>query len=214
MRSVGPTGTRDDPERFPPARPGSPASLAGRGSAVPPAVAAPRSEAAVMRPKLTGSGIITAKQLKGAVVVASMRVQTRRSARWRRSRVVAHSRGRGGGSGRLRALCGRPGGCNAYLPPLPPTTPLPGGGSDDVTTGDRHCYAHPMCILPSGALGFERDFSWHRPRSAWACVNVRRHSGGAKMSGGTRSPCLSAAIRSAALQAPRPARVHLELGPA
>jgi hypothetical protein len=27
-----------------------------------------------MRPKLTGSGIITAKQLKGAVVVASMRV--------------------------------------------------------------------------------------------------------------------------------------------
>src|SRR3954447_23104334 len=46
MRSVGPTGTRDDPVRFPPPRPGSPASLAGRGSAVPPAVAAPRSEAA------------------------------------------------------------------------------------------------------------------------------------------------------------------------
>src|SRR4051794_29691441 len=36
------------------------------------------------------------------------------------------------GSHSLRALCGRPGGCNAYLPPLPPTTPLPGGGSDDV----------------------------------------------------------------------------------
>jgi hypothetical protein len=59
----------------------------------------------------------------------------------------------------LRALCGRPGGCNAYLPPLTPTTPLPGGGGDDVTTGDRHCYAHPMCILPSGALGLGRDLS-------------------------------------------------------
>jgi putative transposase len=28
----------------------------------------------------------------------------------------------------LRALCGRPGGCNAYLPPFTPTTPLPEAG--------------------------------------------------------------------------------------
>ena len=33
----------------------------------------------------------------------------------------------------------------------------PGGGGDDVSAGDRHCYAHPMCILPSGAL--EQDLS-------------------------------------------------------
>jgi len=59
----------------------------------------------------------------------------------------------------LRVLCGRPGGCNAYPPPLAPATPLPGGGGDDVTTGARHCYAHPMCIMPSGALGLERDLS-------------------------------------------------------
>ena len=80
----------------------------------------------------------------------------------------------------LRALCGRPGGCNAYLPPLTPATPLPGDGGDNITTGDRHCYAHPMCILPSGALGLERDLSRHRPRSASARVTVRRHSGGAR----------------------------------
>ena len=56
----------------------------------------------------------------------------------------------------------------------------PGSGDDDVLTGDRHCYAHPMCILPCGALGLEQDLSGHRPRSAWACVTVRLHGGGAR----------------------------------
>jgi hypothetical protein len=56
----------------------------------------------------------------------------------------------------------------------------PGGGGDDVSAGDRHCYAHPMCILPSGALGLEQDLSGHRPRSAWACVTVRLHGGRAR----------------------------------
>ena len=37
-----------------------------------------------------------------------------------------------------------------------------------------------MCILPSGALGLEQDLSGHRPRSAWACVTIRLHGGGAR----------------------------------
>ncbi len=63
----------------------------------------------------------------------------------------------------------------------------PGSGDDDVLTGDRHCYAHPMCILPCGALGLEQDLSGHRPRSAWACVTVRLH-GGPFASTADRSP--------------------------